>query len=211
MLIGFSPRVKESFLEHYFWNLGFKSIAGLDEAGRGALAGPLYVGLVIFPKGYFNRDIRDSKQLSPSKREKLYEIIIRDAVEYAVSWADVEEINSLGLTGALQLAMERAVNSLRTPIDLLLIDGRMILKNYKGAQKAIIKGDSLSLSIAGGSILAKVTRDRVMEELDRLYPEYGFSEHKGYATERHLQLLKKLGPSPVHRLNYKPCKEKQFP
>lgn len=208
MFTGSLPRAKVSFLEYYFWSLGFNFIAGLDEAGRGALAGPLYVGLVIFPKGYFNQDIKDSKQLSPSKREKLYNVITQEAVEYAISWADVEEINSLGLTKALQLAMERAISSLKTPIDLLLIDGRMVLRNYRGPQKAIIKGDSLCLSIAGGSILAKVTRDRVMEELDRLYPEYGFSEHKGYATERHLQILKKLGPSPVHRLNFKPCMER---
>jgi len=203
---GSPSEVKRQFLELYFWALGFKSIAGLDEAGRGALAGPLYVGLVIFPKGYLNQDIRDSKQLTSSKREKLFETIIKEAVDYAISCATVEEINKLGISKALQLAMERALNSLKTSIDLLLIDGPVLLKSYRGIQKAIVNGDRLSLSIAGGSILAKVTRDRVMEELDRLYPGYGFSEHKGYATEKHLQVLKKLGPSPVHRLNFKPCK-----
>lgn len=206
MFEGSPSEVKRQFLELYFWNLGFKSIAGLDEAGRGALAGPLYVGLVIFPKGYLNQDIRDSKQLTPSKREKLFEIIIKEAVDYTISCATVEEINKLGISKALQLAMERALNSLKTSIDLLLIDGPVLLKSYRGIQKAIVNGDRLSLSIAGGSILAKVTRDRVMEELDKLYPGYGFSEHKGYATEKHLQVLKRLGPSPVHRLNFKPCK-----
>ncbi len=206
MFEGSPSEVKRQFLELYFWALGFKSIAGLDEAGRGALAGPLYVGLVIFPKGYLNQDIRDSKQLTSSKREKLFETIIKEAVDYAISCATVEEINKLGISKALQLAMERALNSLKTSIDLLLIDGPVLLKSYRGIQKAIVNGDRLSLSIAGGSILAKVTRDRVMEELDRLYPGYGFSEHKGYATEKHLQVLKKLGPSPVHRLNFKPCK-----
>lgn len=206
MFEGSPSEVKRQFLELYFWNLGFKSIAGLDEAGRGALAGPLYVGLVIFPKGYYNQDIRDSKQLTPSKREKLFEIIIKEAVDYTISCATVEEINKLGISKALQLAMERALNSLKTSIDLLLIDGPVLLKSYRGIQKAIVNGDRLSLSIAGGSILAKVTRDRVMEELDKLYPGYGFSEHKGYATEKHLQVLKRLGPSPVHRLNFKPCK-----
>lgn len=206
MFEGSPSEVKRQFLELYFWALGFKSIAGLDEAGRGALAGPLYVGLVIFPKGYLNQDIRDSKQLTSSKREKLFETIIKEAVDYTISCATVEEINKLGISKALQLAMERALNSLKTSIDLLLIDGPVLLKSYRGIQKAIVNGDRLSLSIAGGSILAKVTRDRVMEELDRLYPGYGFSEHKGYATEKHLQVLKKLGPSPVHRLNFKPCK-----
>lgn len=206
MFEGSPSEVKRQFLELYFWNLGFKSIAGLDEAGRGALAGPLYVGLVIFPKGYYNQEIRDSKQLTPSKREKLFEIIIKEAVDYTISCATVEEINKLGISKALQLAMERALNSLKTSIDLLLIDGPVLLKSYRGIQKAIVNGDRLSLSIAGGSILAKVTRDRVMEELDKLYPGYGFSEHKGYATEKHLQVLKRLGPSPVHRLNFKPCK-----
>lgn len=205
MLIGSSRKFNEIFLEQYFWKLGFKSIAGLDEAGRGALAGPLYVGLVIFPKDYFNPEIKDSKQLSPSKRERLYEVIKKDAIECVTSCAGVEEINSLGLMRALQLAMERALSSLRTPIDLLLIDGPNLLKSYKGIQKAIIRGDRLSLSIAGGSILAKVTRDRVMEELDKFYPEYGFSEHKGYATEKHLRVLNELGPSPVHRTSFRPC------
>lgn len=206
MFEGSPSEVKRQFLELYFWNLGFKSIAGLDEAGRGALAGPLHVGLVIFPKGFYNQDIRDSKQLTPSKREKLFEIIIKEAVDYTISCATVEEINKLGISKALQLAMERALNSLKTSIDLLLIDGPVLLKSYRGIQKAIVNGDRLSLSIAGGSILAKVTRDRVMEELDKLYPGYGFSEHKGYATEKHIQVLKRLGPSPVHRLNFKPCK-----
>lgn len=199
---------KEIVLENYFWNIGFQRIAGLDEAGRGAIAGPLFVGLVIFPKGYKNSEIKDSKLLTPLKRESLFEIICKDAIDYAISYATHEEIKELGIIKALRLGMHRCIDQIKK-IDLLLVDGPLGIPQYKGIQKTIIKGDRLSISIAAGSILAKVSRDRLMEEFAKKYPEYGFDKHKGYATKEHLEAIKKYGPSPIHRLNFKCFKDKK--
>lgn len=189
-------------IERFYWSRGFSRIAGIDEAGRGALAGPLFVGLVIFPPGYQNPSIKDSKLLTPEKREELFEIILKEALEYAISSASVEEINQLGIVRALFLAVERALAQIRTP-DLLLIDGPQAIPQYRGLQKALIKGDRLSLSISAASILAKVSRDRYMLELAKKYPEYGFDKHKGYATREHLSAIKRYGPSPYHRITFK--------
>lgn len=189
-------------LESLFWAQGFRRIGGIDEAGRGALAGPIFVGLVIFPPNYTNSQIRDSKLLTPNQREVLYEVIKREALAFSVSMATVEEINSLGLTKALFLAINRALSEV-DEIDLLLIDGPTPVPNYRGIQRSIVKGDKLSISIAGGSILAKVTRDRYMKQLAEKYPEYRFDKHKGYATAEHLKLLSILGPTPEHRTCFK--------
>ncbi|MFN3406642.1 MAG: ribonuclease HII [Caldimicrobium sp.] len=193
-------------IEEFFWKQGFQRIAGIDEAGRGAIAGPLYVGLVIFPKDYKNSQIKDSKLLRPSKREKLYEVICKDALDYAIAMASLEEINELGIIKALFLAIERCLKQIRE-IDLLLVDGPLQVPYFKGVQKAIVRGDKLSLSIAGGSILAKVARDRYMEEVAKKYPQYGFEKHKGYATREHLEALKNYGVCPIHRHNFKCFKE----
>lgn len=189
-------------VEFYYWKSGFKIIAGLDEAGRGALAGPLFVGLVIFPPDFYSPEIKDSKLLTPIKRDELFEVICSKAITYSIAKAEVEEINALGLMGALFLAMQRALSSIKE-IDLLLIDGPFGIPDYRGLQKALVKGDRRSLSIAGGSILAKVSRDRYMQKLAELYPEYGFDRHKGYATKEHLEALRRFGPSPVHRKAFK--------
>ncbi len=196
-----------NFIENFFWNRGFQKIAGIDEAGRGSIAGPLFVALVVFPPGYQNSEIKDSKLLTPQKREKLYEIICREALFYKISYSTVEEINTLGLKAALFLAFNRILES-KPWVDLLLIDGYIEIPNYYGLQKSFVKGDRLSLSIAGASILAKVARDRYMVELAKLYPEYKFEKHKGYGTAEHFEIIKKLGPSPHHRILYKCFKEK---
>ncbi|MFN3505048.1 MAG: ribonuclease HII [Caldimicrobium sp.] len=193
-------------IEEFFWKQGFQRIAGVDEAGRGAIAGPLFVGLVIFPKDYKNPLIKDSKLLSPAKREKLFEVICQDAIEYAIAMASLEEINELGIIRALFLAIKRCLMQI-TETDLLLVDGPIQVPDFKGIQKAIIKGDKLSLSIAGGSILAKVSRDRFMEEIAKRYPEFGFEKHKGYATKEHLEAIKRYGASPLHRHNFKCFKQ----
>ncbi|MEZ0343617.1 MAG: ribonuclease HII [Caldimicrobium sp.] len=192
--------------ENNYWSKGFQRIAGIDEAGRGALAGPLFVGLVIFPPGYQNPSIKDSKLLTPEKREELFEVIVRDALFWAVSSASVEEINQMGIVKALFLAVERVLSQIEPP-DLLLMDGPLAIPQYKGLQKALVKGDKISLSIGAASILAKVSRDRYMKELAKKYPQYGFDKHKGYATKEHLLSLKKNGPSPQHRIAFK-CFEK---
>ncbi|MFN3568072.1 MAG: ribonuclease HII [Caldimicrobium sp.] len=195
-----------NLIEEFYWKQGFQRIAGIDEAGRGAIAGPLCVGLVIFPKDYKNSQIKDSKLLSPAKREKLYEIICQDALEYAIAMATSDEINEFGIIKALFLAIERCLKQINQ-FDLLLVDGPLQVPYFKGIQKSLIRGDKLSLSIAGGSILAKVTRDRYMEEIAKKYPQYGFEKHKGYATREHLEALKKYGVCPIHRHNFKCFKE----
>ncbi len=189
-------------LEEFYWKSGFQRIAGIDEAGRGAIAGPLYVGLVIFPKGYKNPQIKDSKLLSSLQRDRLFETICKDALDFAISFATLEEIQELGILKALFLAMKRCISQISS-FDLLLVDGPLNLPDYRGIQKAIVKGDQLSISIAAGSILAKVSRDREMEKWAEEFPEYGFAKHKGYATKEHLEALKKYGPSPIHRLNFR--------
>lgn len=189
-------------VEEFFWERGFETIAGIDEAGRGALAGPLFVGLVIFPKGYKNSQIKDSKLLRPSQRERLYEIICKEALEFAIAFSTSEEIAELGIIKAFYLAIQRCLSQIKK-IDLLLIDGPLSVPNYKGIQRALVKGDRRSLSIAAGSILAKVSRDKYMMELAKRFPQYGFEKHKGYATKEHLVALKKYGLSPVHRHNFK--------
>lgn len=192
-------------IEIYYWSRGLKRIAGIDEAGRGAIAGPLFVGLVIFPQGYENPEIKDSKLLTPEKREELYEVICKEALCYAVSQATVEEINELGIIKALFLAIERTLAQVKEQFkpELLLIDGPLSYPHYKGLQKALVKGDRLSLNIAAASILAKVSRDRYMKEIAELYPQYGFEKHKGYATREHLLAIQKYGLSPLHRRAFK--------
>lgn len=194
--------LKNQPIENIYWSRGFQRIAGIDEAGRGALAGPLFVGLVIFPRGYQNPSIKDSKLLAQEKREKLFEVITKEALFWAVSFASVEEINQMGIVRALFLAMERVLSQIEFP-DLLLVDGPIAIPQYKGLQKPYVKGDRISLSIGAASILAKVSRDRYMKELATKYPQYGFDRHKGYATKEHLLAIKKYGPSPHHRTAFK--------
>lgn len=178
-------------------------LVGIDEAGRGPLAGPLVVAGVVFPIGYDSGEIYDSKKLSEKKREELYDVIIRDALFYDIQIVDPETIDRLNILEADRQAMMAI--ALKAPCDIVLTDAVDLPINKQVT--AIIKGDMKSCSIAAGSILAKVTRDRIMMEYDRQYPEYGFAKHKGYPTAQHLEALEKYGVLPIHRRSYKPVQQ----
>ena len=182
---------------------GFAAIAGIDEAGRGPLAGPVVSAAVILPRGYSLRRLDDSKKLAPQLRESLYKELVRDAAAWGVGMCGAQEIDELNILNATIKSMELAVGALGVKPDFLLIDA-VSLKNIGIAQKAIIRGDSLSLSIAAASVVAKVTRDRLMLIYDRLYPKYGFSRHKGYGTKEHMEKIAEHGLSPIHRKTF--CK-----
>lgn len=200
--------------ERAFWRDGFVCVAGVDEAGRGALAGPVVAAAVILPivnaedwtQSQLLRAIaraNDSKQLSERARQELYAPLCETARAYAIGFASHGEIDAMNILRASHLAMYRALQQLSPPPDALLLDA-LVLGNTELPQQGIIHGDALALSIAAASILAKVTRDRHMRELDTQYPQYGFAQHKGYGTRAHLAALNKFGPSPVHRLSYAP-------
>lgn len=181
---------------------GKKIIIGLDEAGRGPMAGPLVVGAVIFDKDFYCEDINDSKQLSEKKREVLYDFIVENALAYQIEIIDVDEVDRLNVYQASKQGMIRAIEHISLKPDYALTDA-MPLGDVI-AHQAIVKGDALSMSIAAASILAKVTRDRIMKEYDLLYPEYGFAKHKGYPTLQHKEALKKYGVTPIHRRTFRP-------
>lgn len=180
---------------------GFAVVAGTDEAGRGPLCGEVVAAAVILPQGLYLEGLNDSKKLSEKKREKLYDLIIENAVSYGIASASVEEIDRLNILNAAQLAMRRAVAMLSPTPDLVLVDGN-IARDFEMETRTVIGGDALSCSIAAASILAKVTRDRMCLKWDELYPEYGIAGHKGYATKTHVAALKELGPCPIHRRSF---------
>ncbi len=177
-------------------------VAGVDEAGRGCLAGPVVAGAVILDENRPIHGLRDSKALSEKRRNELFEQIREKALAYSVGMTAAEEIDRINILRAALLAMEKAVLSLGRRPDFLLIDGNS-KTSLPIRQKAIIKGDSKCASIAAASIVAKVTRDRMMTEIEREYPGYGFSRHKGYPTKEHLGALRNLGPCPIHRKSFK--------
>ena len=185
--------------ENHYLNLGYKNIAGIDEAGRGPLAGPVCVASVIMPLNDEDiiEGVNDSKKLTAKKRENLYDEIINKAIAYHIELVDVGTIDSINILNATKLGMLTCINLLETKPDIVLIDAVPISTDIE--TKSIIKGDSLSYSIACASILAKVYRDRLMVELDKKYPEYGFEKHKGYGTKAHIEALKKYGKCPEHR------------
>jgi ribonuclease HII len=182
-------------------NQGFCSVCGIDEAGRGPLAGPVFAAAVILPEGCVIDGINDSKKLSPKKRDELYDIIREKSVAFSIDAATEKEIDEINILQATFLAMKRAQEGLNIKADYALIDGNR-LPPLSIPSRAIVKGDSLSASIAAASILAKVSRDRYMTELDKLYPQYKFAQHKGYPTELHYELIAQYGISPVHRLSF---------
>lgn len=182
--------------------LGFTSVAGIDEAGRGPLAGPVVAAAVILPPEYRNGDIRDSKKLTPSQREKLYHIIRNDALSVGLGVVGPSLIDEINILRASLRAMEEAVSELSIPPDYLLIDGRDTI-NLPIGQKAIIKGDSLSISIASASIIAKVTRDRMMDEYHEQYSVYNFKKNKGYGTREHREAIREFGHCEIHRKSFK--------
>jgi ribonuclease HII len=192
--------------EHRARSRGFRLIAGIDEAGRGALAGPVVAAAVILPAGARINGVDDSKKLSPKQREELFDIITAQALRIGVGMAAASVIDRVNILQATRLAMQEAVGKLSPPPDYLLIDGITTIAS-PFPQKTVIKGDSLSLSIAAASIIAKVTRDRLMRELDQKYPGYGFAGHKGYGSAGHLEAIRLLGPSPIHRMTFGGVKE----
>lgn len=185
---------------------GYRLIAGIDEAGRGALAGPVVAAAVILPAGARIAGVDDSKKLSPETRERLFDVIMAHALRVGVGMAGPKVIDRINILQATRLAMLEAVALLSPPPDYLLIDGIATIASPL-PQKTVIKGDSLSLSIAAASIIAKVSRDRLMRELDQRYPGYGFAGHKGYGSAEHLEAIRRLGPSSVHRLTFGGVKE----
>lgn len=180
---------------------GYTVICGTDEAGRGPLAGPVCAAAVILPTDLVIEGLNDSKKLTEKKREKLFHIICEKAISYGIAFATVEEIDEINILNASQLAMRRAVAMLTPTPDLVLVDGN-IARDFPMSARPIVKGDALSMSIAAASVLAKVTRDRYCLEMHEAYPEYNFAGHKGYSTKEHMDLVRKLGPCPLHRKTF---------
>ena len=180
---------------------GFESLCGVDEAGRGPLAGPVYAAAVILPRGLVIPGLDDSKKLTEKKREALFDQICEQALDYSIAFATVEEIEERNILGATMLAMNRAIAGLKTRPDLALIDGNRN-KGIETPSRCVVKGDACCADIAAASILAKVSRDRVMLQLAEQYPEYHFEQHKGYGTAQHYEALRRFGPSPVHRPSF---------
>ena len=188
-------------IENQYREQGFELICGVDEAGRGPLAGPVCAAAVILPQGLRLDGLNDSKKLTEKKREQLFPQIREKALAFSVAFADVEEIESLNILNATFLAMNRAIAGLSLMPQLALIDGNRN-RGIETESRCIIGGDGKCASIAAASILAKVTRDRLMLELAKEYPQYGFEKHKGYGTKAHYEALRQYGPCPVHRMSF---------
>ena len=212
----FDRPVRQGAIERQSYSRGFKCVAGVDEVGRGPLAGPVVAAAVVLPQGFTHSDIKDSKVLTSEQRERLLPTIRESALCWGVGVVEVEEIDRINILQASLLAMSKAFRALRPVPDCLLIDGNQkipaelfqtnaVLKQLP-FQRTIIKGDQLCVSIAAASILAKVARDTMMVELDKTYPEYGFAHHKGYSCIPHMEALRRFGPSPIHRRSFKPIR-----
>ena len=180
---------------------GYGVICGCDEAGRGPLCGPVVAAAVILPIGLAIEGLDDSKKLTEKKREALYDIILEKALSYGIAEASPEEIDSINILNASMLAMQRAIDQLSIRPDCALIDGNCN-RGFTLPAFPVVKGDSKSMCIAAASILAKVTRDRMCVELDRMYPQYGIAKHKGYPTKDHMDAVRLHGPSPIHRKSF---------
>ena len=180
---------------------GYELICGVDEAGRGPLAGPVFAEAVILPSDYEIEGINDSKKLTPQKREKLFDEIVEHAVAYSIQSCDQETIDEINILQATMLAMKTAVESLSIVPDIVFVDGNRLPK-WEIPSESVVKGDATSASIAAASILAKVSRDRFMMEMDKKYPEYDFAKHKGYPTKLHYEKLREYGPCEIHRKTF---------
>lgn len=189
------------FYENKYISQGKNLICGVDEAGRGPLAGPVCAAAVIMPKGLIIEGVNDSKKLTAKKREKLFDIIKNEAVCYSVAFASASEIDEINILNATHLAMTRAVEGLEKVPEVVLVDGNSLPKWYYNSE-AIVKGDAVCHSVACASILAKVSRDRLMLLEAEKYPQYSFEKHKGYGTKVHVQALKEYGPCPIHRKTF---------
>ena len=188
-------------LENRLYDQGYQAVCGVDEAGAGPLAGPVYAAAVILPRGVTLPYLNDSKKVTPRRREILFDQIREHAISYAIAWADEKEIDAINILNARMLAMDRAIKMLNPAADFALIDGNRN-QGIELQNEMVVHGDACSASIAAASILAKVSRDRFMVELAEQYPQYAFEKHKGYPTKLHYQLLRQYGPSPVHRKTF---------
>lgn len=200
--------------EKLLFSSGFSLIAGVDEAGRGPLAGPVVAAAVSLKENFLLnvekleklKGVNDSKKLTAKKREELFEIIKTECFEFGIGICDHETIDRVNILQATFLAMKIAVGQLKNRPNHLLIDGKFIIPNSSFNQEAVINGDALVFSIAAASIIAKVTRDRIMDEMDKKYPNYGFAKHAGYGTKFHMDAIKQFGPCPIHRQTFEPIK-----
>ena len=188
-------------LENRLYDQGYQAVCGVDEAGAGPLAGPVYAAAVILPRGLTLPYLNDSKKVTPRRREILFDQIREQAIAYAIAWADEKEIDAINILNARMLAMDRAIKMLDPAADFALIDGNRN-KGIELQNEMVVHGDARSASIAAASILAKVSRDRFMVELAEQYPQYAFEKHKGYPTKLHYERLRQYGPSPVHRKTF---------
>ena len=187
--------------EEKYYNQGIRMVCGVDEAGRGPLAGPVCAAAVILPEHIEIPGLDDSKKLSDKRRRELFPLIQEQAIAYGIGMADCHEIDEINILQATFLAMERAINALNVKPEIALIDGNR-QKDFGLPTETVIKGDSLSASIAAASILAKVTRDDLMLDMAQQYPQYGFEIHKGYGTKAHYAALAEFGPCPIHRMTF---------
>ena len=197
--------------EKHLVDQGYKLIVGCDEAGRGPLCGPVVCAACILPLDYQNEEINDSKKLTEKKRNKLFEIIKKDAISYSIVVISPQEIDKINIYAASRKGMQEAIKNLTVKPDYILTDAMPLLEFEDTKKEALIKGDAKSMNIAAASILAKVTRDLIMDELDKKYPQYEFKKHKGYPTKRHLELLDQYGPiKEIYRYSYSPVKKFTF-
>lgn len=188
-------------LEEACYAQGLTAVCGVDEAGAGPLAGRVYAGAVILPRGWSHPYLNDSKKVTPRRRDILYDLICQEAVAWSVAWAEAEEIDRINILNGRMLAMERAIQGLPVKPELALIDGNRATGITVPTQ-TVVKGDQKSASIAAASILAKVARDRYMVQMAEVYPQYAFERHKGYPTKLHYERLEEYGPCPIHRLTF---------
>lgn len=189
-------------IENKLYKEGEKLICGIDEAGRGPLAGPVVVAAVIMPKESMIEGVNDSKKVSEKKREMLYEQIIKEAISYSVGIIDQKEIDEINILNATKKGLTLAIKELKVRPDRILVDALTKIDTCHIPYTSIIKGDAKSYSIAAASIIAKVTRDRIMREWDEVYPQYGFEKHKGYGTKKHIEAIEEYGLCPLHRLSF---------
>ena len=193
-------------LDNQYINEGYKLIVGCDEAGRGCLLGPVFAAAVILPIGFHSDLINDSKKLTSKQRDEAYDVIVKNAIAYAISSVDADTIDEVNILNASRMAMQQAISKLNHEFDLILTDC-MKMKGYDVPVVDLVHGDALSQTIAAASILAKVSRDRLCEELDKEYPQYHIKKNKGYGTKDHLEALKEYGPvKHLHRFSYAPIK-----
>ena len=192
--------LKEEEIKLYENNIEY--ICGIDEAGRGPLAGPVVVGAVILPKDSFIEGVNDSKKISEKKREKIYEQIIEEAISYSVGIVDQKTIDEINILNATKLGVKLALEGLKQRPDVIMVDALNNMDTLGIPYISVVKGDAKNYSIAAASIIAKVTRDRIMKEWDEIYPIYGFSKHKGYGTAEHIRVIKENGPCILHRKSF---------